>query len=152
MKILKTISGVDFVIDDEVAKWASSSKWTIDKDGYVCLADRRRQSLHSMILTGGGNGFHVDHINGNKLDNLRSNLRLLTVRENLTLNAGRRSDNTSGYRGVYYRKDRNTWSAEVKCDGIKYCLGCYKDPKEAAMVWNKKAKELFGNKVRLNEV
>ena len=95
-------------------------------------------------------GYVTDHINGNKLDNLKSNLRVTTDKLN-RLNAGKRCDNTSGYKGVWKRKN-GRWQAEIKLDGKKYSLGTYETKEESAMAYNIKAKELFGEHARLNSV
>jgi hypothetical protein len=152
MKILKTEDGHDSVVDDDVFEWAQNYKWSISQYGYVS----RRSSLNDRIflhrmICNTPEGWHTDHINGEKLDNLRSNLRVASTKENIR-NSHRRSDNKSGYKGVHYRKDRGTYSAEICKDGIKTRLGCYKTAKQAALAYNTAAKELFGQYAWLNPI
>lgn len=72
----------------------------------------------------------VDHINGDTLDNRRSNLRLATVAQN-NLNCTRRKDNTSGYKGVKKDKRSLKWSARIWANGKRLHLGTFNTPEEA---------------------
>lgn len=151
MKILQTKDGFETVVDDEVYEWASKLEWKISNMGYVSYRKGRdRIFLHRMICKT-PDDYITDHINGNKLDNLTCNLRVVTNKQNVW-NNGIRNDNSSGYRGVWYRKDRGRWQAEIKAEGKKYSLGCYDTAVEAAVVYNRKAKELYGKYARLNEI
>lgn len=89
----------------------------------------------------------VDHINKNKLDNRIENLRLCTPTEN-NMNRGISKNNTSGYKGV--RQIGEKWEARI---GYKYRLisiGRYRTSEEAAIAYDRKAKELFGDFAYLN--
>lgn len=151
MKILKTVEGFETVVDDDVYEWASKRKWRLSKHGYVSYREGEKRIMLHRLIAQTPEDYITDHINGNKLDNLRCNLRVVTNKQNVW-NNGIRNDNSSGYRGVWYRKERCKWQAEIKANGKKYSLGCYKTPEEAAIVYNKKAKELFGEYARLNEI
>ncbi len=89
----------------------------------------------------------VDHINGNTMDNRRSNLRLTTYFGNTT-NSKRRKDNTSGYKGVIWSKQRNKWQARIKSKGHVYHIGYFNDPRSAHEAYKIKATELFGEFAR----
>lgn len=67
-------------------------------------------------LTQAPDGMHVDHIDGNKLNNTRGNLRVCTQQQN-NLNQGRNKNNTSGVRGVCWEKRFNLWFARVSVHG-----------------------------------
>lgn len=86
---------------------------------------------------------YIDHIDNNTWNNQRDNLRLCNNSENLC-NRGVNSNNKSGYKGVYWRKHRQKWEAEINKDGKRYCLGFFDDPIEAAKVYDAKARELHG--------
>lgn len=75
-------------------------------------------------------GYDTDHADGNGLNNRRSNLRAATRSQNLQ-NARRRSDNTSGLRGVTKRKDCNRWQAVIWVNKKALYLGVF-ETKEAA--------------------
>lgn len=94
----------------------------------------------------------VDHINGDRSDNRRENLRL----SNNSLNQANRDkpiNNTSGYKGVFYDKHRDG-RIKIRAGISTYkkfiSLGTFKTEQEAALAYNKKAKELFGEHAKLN--
>ena len=64
----------------------------------------------------------IDHINGDPSDNRIANLRLATS-SNQRMNARRRSDNTSGTKGVWFDKRRGQWIAEIRANGKKHHVG-----------------------------
>lgn len=94
-------------------------------------------------------GFWVDHINGDTLDNRRSNLRLCTVSGN-NHNRMKSKNNTSGYKGVSWLKQNQKWRAYIKVNSKDKHLGCYLDKEDAARAYDKAAKEYFGEFARLN--
>ena len=81
----------------------------------------------------------IDHINGKKSDNRIENLRECDFRQN-NLNSGKRCDNKSGYKGVYFAKDRNKWRAELNGKS----LGSFKSAKEASDVYELAARRENG--------
>lgn len=83
----------------------------------------------------------VDHIDNNKLNNNVNNLRWVDYSEN-GRNQKRRIDNSSGYKGVSYHKRSKKYQSYIICNGIRYNLGYFKDPKEAGRKYDEKAKEL----------
>lgn len=100
---------------------------------------RHAQYLHSVIL-GRKLGRAllpselVDHIRGGPLLNIRENLRLATVTQN-NRNVGMRSTNTSGFKGVSWKKAMRKWVAQISVDGKKKHLGYYDTPEEADWVY-----------------
>ena len=82
----------------------------------------------------------VDHINNNKLDNRKSNLRDATRSDN-SQNRGPITA-TSGFRGVT-RAGTNRFQANIYKDRVKYYLGCFKTPEAAAEAYDGEAKELY---------
>lgn len=108
-------------------------------------------SLHLFLLgLGGGRNPLVDHKNRNGLDCRRDNLRIATHSQNLT-NSRRPSRNTSGYKGVVRNKQiQAPWSAQIRKDCKRYYLGAYKTKLEAALAYDRAAKELHGEFAALN--
>lgn len=90
----------------------------------------------------------VDHIDGNGLNNQRSNLRLATPSQNLQ-NQRPRFGTKSGYKGVY--KVKAGWQAALQKDGKNYTFGTYETPREAANAYNAGALKHFGEFAHLNE-
>jgi hypothetical protein len=91
----------------------------------------------------------VDHRNGNGLDNRRSNLRPATIAQN-AMNRRRRADNTSGFKGVSFRKETEVWRAYVSVLGKRVWLGQYRTAIEAAAAYDVAAKLHYGEFARLN--
>lgn len=77
------------------------------------------------------NNMYVDHINGNRFDNRKANLRICSNQEN-NFNTTKRIINTSGYKGVWYDKVRDKWVSEIKINGKKIFIGRWSDIEDAA--------------------
>jgi hypothetical protein len=82
----------------------------------------------------------IDHENGNRSDNRIKNLRLANQKNN-SRNSALRSDNTSGYKGVYWADGK--WLAVIHKNKKKYYLGKFSDPLSAAHCYDKAALKLF---------
>jgi hypothetical protein len=91
----------------------------------------------------------IDHKNRNTLDNRKENLRECTYSEN-NINCGIKKNNTSGFKGV--NKHANKWRAYIKYNNKQIHLGTFENIIEAALAYNKKAIELFGEFAVLNVV
>lgn len=121
-------------------------KWYLGKSGYpvtyTCL-NKTVQSMHQLLFQDiDTKGKVIDHINRDKLDNRLSNLRMCTPTEN-SYNRSRSSINNK-YKGVR-QTGKNSWSAEITKDGIKYRLTGLKTEKEAALTYDILAEQFFGN-------
>lgn len=127
-------------------------RWCYSKSGYAVhyYVDEhgRRKTLymHRVILTRAlekaGPGMQVDHINHNKIDNRRANLRLATRQQNQA-HKRKRSDSTSPFKGV----TRNTgrWEARIKYGNQRINLGRFKCPEEAAKTYDAASLMLYGD-------
>ena len=96
-------------------------------------------------------GFVIDHIDGDTLNNSINNLRICKHEENLR-NQKINKNNKSGFKGVYFCKQRNKFRAEIKKDRQKYFLGLFIDPKDAASAYNKAAIKFHGEFANLNKI
>jgi len=112
------------------------------------FSDGSHMSMHRFLM-GNPKGKHVDHINGNGLDNRRSNLRIATISQNLA-NTDKHSHNTSGYKGVYWDKVNKKWKAQITKNNKVRSLGRYVDILEAAKAYDNAAISLHGEFARLN--
>ena len=93
----------------------------------------------------------VDHINGNITDNRACNLRWATPAEN-NWNLKVSGKGASRFKGVFWHKQCNKWYAQISCNGKRQHIGMYATEEEAALAYNEKATELYGEYACLNEV
>jgi len=84
-------------------------------------------------------GFVIDHINRNGLDNRRANLRPATVAQNAQNSSKRK--NRSGYKGVWYAKDKRKWRAAIWHNNKREHLGYFDSPRRAALSYDAAAKK-----------
>lgn len=92
-------------------------------------------------------GFQVDHINHDKLDNRKSNLRIVTQQQNL-MNRKVFKNNKTGFKGVSVYGEK--YRASIRKNGKREYLGFFKNPIDAAKAYDKRAIELFGEYAVLN--
>lgn len=92
---------------------------------------------------------HIDHIDGDKLNNRIENLRICTHNQNQH-NQGIRSSNKSGYKGVSWMKSAKKWQAQICCNSKVTHLGLYTNKIEAAKAYDEAAKKLHGDFAWLN--
>lgn len=118
----------DFLFDECDRNLFESCGWYAPQ-GVVVSA---KGMLFHRIIMDTPTGLVCDHINGNRMDARRSNLRNITQKQNLANLHGKRKNNTSGYRGVYLQ--RGLWRAQANHNGKPKYLGCYIDPMFAAAV------------------
>lgn len=105
--------------------------------------------LHVLIMNPGKNE-EVDHINGNRLDNRRENLRICTHQQNM-MNRGIQKNNTSGVIGVYYSEKYSKWHARIKVNGKYIHLGYFNNLDEAACVRKNAEEKYFNEFARRNK-
>lgn len=119
-----------YIIDAEDYPLVSKYKWNTHKMGYACTLNYNGKSylLHRLV-TNAKIGQQVDHINGNKLDNRKVNLRICNNSLNQTNKA---PYNKLDIKGVQYHKKENKYSAYLRKDSKQYHSRCYKTKEEAA--------------------
>lgn len=93
----------------------------------------------------------VDHINRDKLDNRKENLRPATNALN-GCNKGPQTNNTSGYKGVSWSTVSGKWSVEIIKDQKKHYLGLFEDREMAARMYNFWAAHLHEDFAWLNSI
>ena len=152
MKEIPLSRGLVAMVDDEDFELvASYGKWYAHRDDTTFYARKnfnRGGVWSSVRMHGVITGLsYVDHINGNGLDNRRSNLRAATDSQN-AMNRGMRSDNTSGFKGVTQK--RSKWHASLQVNGKRRHLGDFATRIEAARAYDAAALIYFGEFARPN--
>jgi len=123
--------------------------------GYVVRSDYSSRNayqlrIHREILGLKRNdNRQVDHINGDKLDNRKANLRVCSQRQN-NLNKAKYANNKSGYKGVSWKKTSQKWCAQISLARKVLHIGLFDTKEAAAEAYNKKALELHGEFARTN--
>ncbi len=110
--------------------------------------NRRTTFIHHDVLGRPAKGLVTDHINGNGLDNRRSNLRTVTYTQNAANN--RQSVNPTGYRGVTEKKLGYSFFINHKKYNRRYYLSRFKTAEEAAHARDQFAKAIWGEYAYLN--
>ena len=135
---------VYFIIDIGDFDLVFDYNWKLDKNGYVWTKERVTQKtirLHKLLCP---DFIEVDHINKNKLDNRRNNLREVTRQENV-INKPLFKNNRSGFTGVYWSKKDKSWYAQITVNKKCIHLG-YTSTKEEAIIRRLKAElKYFGS-------
>lgn len=147
MKI-KLTQGKFAIVDDRDYEWLNQWEWYYSSKGYAVRGYPKRVLMHRVILNT-PDGLETDHINLNRLDNRRSNLRSVTSSQN-NINKLLREDNKSGFKGVYWHKASKKWLAQISLNRKHYYLGIFVNPKEAAFVYDQAALKYHREFARLN--
>ncbi len=127
------------LIDIECIDLIKQYKWHLRTDGYVSTGNNIY--IHRLLMNP-PKDMEIDHINRNKLDNRRENLRICTQQQNLQ-NKGILKNNTSGYTGVYKRN--NKWCARININKKQINLGTFDTFEEAKQARIKAEIEYFNN-------
>jgi len=153
---IKLRTGEICLIDKEDYAVINQHKWYIEGWGYARrnkkfvngVPDSESLRMHRFLLKPPV-GVSIDHINGNKLDNRKSNLRLCTVAQN-NFGRGIKKDNTSGCKGVHFNKPTGKWMARISANGKRKYLGLFETKELAYSSYKKASKELHGDFANLN--
>lgn len=141
--------------DDEYTSWLNNYIFSVDNRGYVHVRrkfgykGRRGGALHRVIMNPPKGKFnHVDHINGNRLDNQKENLRICTHSENMKNR--KKQEGVSKYKGVYFFKRTKKWKVQIANDRKWMHLGEYTNEIAAANAYNHYATQFHGEFASLN--
>ena len=131
-------------IDNDDIERIKTLTWRYSKDSYAVSnrSSGRTIAMHRFLINA-PKGMLVDHIDGNPLNNRKSNLRLATAVQN-QYNRWISKANTSGFRGVSKDKRTGKWRASIRIDGKKIELGLFDDLYKASEKYEEYAKVHHG--------
>jgi hypothetical protein len=114
------------------------------------LAGLEEVLLHRWLL-GAERGQTVDHVNWNRLDCRRQNLRFASGSEQ-NANQGNSVRNTTGYRGVARLKGSAKFRSLIRKGGVQHFLGYFDDARDAARAYNEMAVKIYGPFAWINDI
>lgn len=139
-------SGEHFLIDTEDVDKVSKYFWGITKDGYIHRTNVHLPwlMLHQFVLDfKPTENLTIDHINHNRLDCRKRNLRIVTLQQNC-MNSSLNSNNRTGYKGVYFSNSSRKYESKIGLNRRRIRLWGSADPVECAQAYNIAAASLFG--------
>lgn len=164
MKKIPLTQGKFALVDDDDFEELNKFKWCALKAYNTYYAIRnppmikgKRESLlkmHREILSLRlGDEKHVDHINGNGLDNRKVNMRICTNSQN-SMNSQKFVNNTTGYKGVYLIKNnkinKKPFFSRITVSGKPLHLGVFFTKEQAALAFDNAARQHYREFARLN--
>ncbi len=140
MKKILLTKGKYAIVDDEDYELISQYRWHVTTSGYAKRYSQNKTIyMHRQIY----GDCLIDHINQDKLDNRKKNLRPCTRSQN---QANRKipSSNTSGHKGVAYDNQRKKWRSYIRVNGKQKFLGYFDEFHKAVSAYRTAAKQHFG--------
>lgn len=134
------------LIDEADLPLVTASRWHLN-NGYARTKRDNRMLLMHRLLLDPPDGMYVDHINGDRLDNRRANLRLVTPAQNMwnrRPNTGRRA------KGARWRERRGKWESEIKVGNRTVYLGMFPTREQALAAYDEASRRFHGEYGRPN--
>lgn len=157
MKIIPLTKGLFAKVSDEDFEEISRYNWIANGSSKSKSYYAKRRigekivTMHREILGVHDPKIEIDHINHDTLDNQRHNLRVCTHKQNMG-NYRKPITNTSGYKGVVWESEKRLWIAQIVINGKQTKIGRFKTKEDAAVAYNRKALEIFGEFALLNDI
>ena len=153
MKKIPLTQGQFALVDDEDYQELNRYKWSYSSGGYAIRSapsggGKIVLMYMQRIIAGTPTGLETDHINGDKLNNLRANLRICTTAEN-GYNHGSRRGSVSGLKGVTFHKRTGKFMARIGWQRKPIYIGLYATREDAYAAYCEAAVRLHGEFVRL---
>lgn len=150
-------SDLKCLVDDEDFEELSKVNWSLNdtlRSSYAIhwlKGGDKRVYMHRVILNVKKTRAHIDHINGDKLDNRKENLRICKKQSLNQRNQVKQKRKTSSiYKGVCFDKRTNLWTANIKVNGKKIWLRRHNTQELAAKAYDKAARKYFKEYANLN--
>lgn len=154
MKLIPLTRGKFAMVDDEDYDELMKHKWYAIYKRNTWYAERSvwhmcNIKMHQEIMGNNPLKLKVDHKDGDGLNNQRLNLRHCTTAENC-MNIPSHKDSFSVYKGIYHRKERDKWVAEITKNGVRIYRKEFATEIEAARQYDVWSLELHGEFAKLN--
>lgn len=157
MKQISLTQGKFAIVDDQDYDWLNQWKWYYNnkyakRKTLGGKTKRKTIYMHRLIMNALSGLLDIDHKDGNFLNNRRANLRFCNDSQNQRNKHAKKINALSNYKGVSWHKRNKKWIANLVFNQKLIHIGYFKKEIEAAKAYDKKAKELFGEFARLNDV
>lgn len=140
------------VIDAEDMRKCRPYKWGNHNNRVICSSLGNVGRLPNFLMNfTSSHRVLIDHKDRDPFNNRKNNFRICSKSEN-TMNREIQRNNVSGYRGVNWDNRNKKWAVGIYCANQYYWVGSFPTKEEAALAYNAKAKELFGEFAVLNKV
>jgi hypothetical protein len=143
-RLICAVSSADFNL-------VRSYRWSVHVKRHTNYAETRtggaKVRLHQLLSP----SVEVDHIDGNGLNNQRTNLRPVTEAQN-SANRKKTGGRTSTFKGVNWQKHAQKWRAEIRVGGKNFHLGYFVNEQDAAKAYNAAALQHYGEFAKLNDI
>lgn len=138
------------IVDEDTFEWAKNFSWYLTGKGYVTRSVNRsiKFYLHKEVV-GADTDSLVDHVDRNRLNNRRDNLRIVSKGANVQNT--NRAIGSSGFRGVYYHAKTVGYQASIMVNQKRLHLGLFKDKEDAAIAYDNAAITHFGEQAQTNK-
>ena len=151
MNKIPLTNGGHALVDSDDHKEISARTWRRSKDGYAeaisSVNGRIIRAFMHRLINNTPDDLLTDHINGDRLDNRKINLRSCTIHENARNRCPDRQS-LSKYKGVTRSKRSRKWQVQI----VKKYVGVFATEEAAAEAYNEQAKKLFGQFAYLNSI
>jgi hypothetical protein len=146
------------IVDPMDYYWLRKYNWYLGGNGKnyyaftnikTCPGKTKIVGMHRLIINP-PEYLLVDHRNNNTLDNRHANLRLATHSQNACNRPKISSKTSSRYIGVYFEKRTGRWTSKIRVNGKRLWLGRFKDELDAALAYDKAARQYHKEFARLN--
>jgi len=147
-------AGMFALVDDDMHELLSKYPWNSHR-GYAMSGNKAAKELGSRsmhrVVNKTRDGVLTDHIDGDTLNNQRSNLRDVTPTQNM-MNSSKQFNKNGKYKGAYWDNVSHLWIGKIIVNGKIVSLGTYHTQRDAAIAYNNAATNYFGEYAKLNKI
>ncbi len=159
MKEIPLTQGYTAIVDDEDYNELAQYKWQVMKHRSGPLARRSewdngkmKMTLMARQIMNAPAGMVVDHVDHDRLNNQRANLRVCTPAQNRHNSRKPKGSYSSRWKGVCWSKRKKKWEASIRVGPKLFWLGYFAEEDDAGRAYNRAARERFGEYACLNDL
>lgn len=136
-------NGDSFIFDSSDLSLIEGKRFYISPQGYPMYKNDDKDEPLTKILMNPEENKVIDHIDGDRANNRRSNLRIANLSEN-AWNTALMTTNSSGYKGVYFHKASGKYHVSIRVNGQRIFIGYFDNPEDGARAYDEAARFFHG--------